>query len=172
VAVAVEIDLANARATRAFELSTTTLAGRATHAVEATSGGLPDELFAAIVRTPGLSGAAPVVYGYGSAFVSDPESATTLQVLGIDPFSERPFRPELAAFSGAGLPSGQGPSAGQLVTRPGSGFLTPETAADLGVEPGGRFTLRVAGVDQEVELLGLMEPPGENAREALAEIGL
>lgn len=161
MAVAVSIDLANASATRAFEVSTTTLAGRATHAVEATSGGLPDELFARIARTPGIGPAAAVVEGYGLASVD--ERSTTLRILGIDPFSERPFRPELAAVSGAA-----GGSPALLVTRPGTGFLTPETAADLGLEAGERFRLRVAGVDHEVELLGLLEPEGARSREALA----
>ena len=161
MAVAVSIDLANASATRAFELSATTLAGRATHAVEAPSGGLPDELFARIARAPGIGPAAPVVEGWGLAA---PEGrATTLRVLGIDPFSERPFRPELAAVSGAA-----GGSPALLVTRPGTAFVTPETAADLGVEVGGRIELRVAGIDHAVELLGLLEPEGARAREALA----
>ncbi len=164
MAVAVSIDLANASAARAFEVSATTLAGRATHAVEAASGGLPDELFVRIVRTSGIGPAAPIVEGFGVAGSPlDSARSTTLRVLGIDPFSERPFRPELAAVSGA-----SGGSPALLVTRPDTGFLTPETAADLGVGVGGRFPLRVAGVDHEIELLGLLEPEGARSREALA----
>lgn len=219
MAVAVSVDLANASATRAFEVSTTTLAGRATHAVEAVSGGLPDELFARIVRTagPGVA-AAPVVEGYGvaspaatsppssevpgtsggrassevtgtsgaadsGAFTEAPTEApgtsemldpgassevpgtsgTTLRVLGIDPFSERPFRPDLAALSGS-----FGGSPARFVTRPRTGFLTPETATDLGVARGDRFVLRVSGVPHTIELLGLLEPADPRSREALS----
>ncbi|MFW6175508.1 MAG: hypothetical protein ACOC7L_01670, partial [Acidobacteriota bacterium] len=121
VAVAVSIDLANASAVRAFELATTTLAGRATHAVEAEGQGLSDRLATRIAREPGIGPAAPVVEGYGVAYPvppevpggpggpadpgtgasGSPEAWMTLQVLGIDPFAEGPFRPGLTAVAPA-----------------------------------------------------------------------
>jgi putative ABC transport system permease protein len=170
VAVAVAIDLANASATRAFELSTTALAGRATHAIEPVTGGLPERLFTRVARDPDLGPAAPVVEGYGLA--ESPGApregrGTTLRVLGIDPFSEGPFRPELAALGGAGAEGG-GVSLSALVTRPGTGLLAPGTAEELGVAPGDRFELRVAGVARPVELIGLLDPATRREREILA----
>ena len=166
VAVAVSVDLANASAIQAFELSTTALAGRATHEIEAAAGGLPDELFARLAREPGLGPAAPVVEGYALAKMAG-GGTTTLRVLGVDPFSEAPFRPELAAFATV-TGGGEAVPLAELLTRPATGLLPASTARELGAVPGDRVTLRVAGVERPVEVLGLLEPRDERSREALA----
>lgn len=198
VAVAVSVDLANASAVRGFELSTTTLAGRATHAVETDGPGLPDGLVARIAREPGVGPAAPVVEGYGTARPVEAEArdrardaahrdgdgggepGLTLKVLGVDPFAEGPFRPGLtapgepgtAAGSARGTGGEDGTAAGatELVTRPGTGLLTRATARELGVEPGLGFVLEVAGRSHEVELLGVLDPADDASRESLAGV--
>jgi len=210
VAVVVGIDLANSSARRAFDLSTEALAGRATDQIVGGPDGLPDSLFVRLETSGVLRGkaaAAPVVEGFGTARPAqapapppgtvDP-SATTLRVLGVDPFSEAPFRPYLGAFGGsrdgagpdartetgtragsaaagqAGSPATPAGSAGveiaPLVTRPGAGLLTPETAAALGVRPGERFFLSVSGTEHPIELIGFLEPGDARSRQALRDL--
>lgn len=164
VAVVVAIDLANASATRAFELSVEGVAGRATHAVEGGPQGLPDDLFRAVVVDAGIGAAAPVVEGYATAGEAGTPGASTLHVLGVDPFSEAPFRPYLAAFGGAAI------RLDLLVARPGAALLDTETAAILGVAAGDTFPLSVGGLRREVEVVGLLTADDARSREALANL--
>ena len=86
----------------------------------------------------------------------------TLQLLGVDPFSEAPFRPYLARRLGQGL----GAPSRTLVTEPGAVLLSRETAGDLGVRAGDTLVLRVSGRERPVRVVALIEP--ENARSAQA----
>jgi len=184
VAVVVGIDLANASARRAFDLSTEALAGRATDQVVGGPEGLPEEVFVRLARSGVLQdglAAAPVVEGYGTAHptaeLQSPDgsdgpdspdgSGVTLQVLGVDPLSEAPFRPYLAAGGSAGGRGGGPDTIGPLVTRPGAALLTPETAAELGISVGGRFDLSVGGSPHPLHLVGLLEPDDVRSRQAL-----
>ncbi len=99
VAVVVSIDLANASASRAFTLSTEAITGRATHQVAGGPEGLPDDTFRRLVLETGIP-AAPVVEGYVLVPGRDGKPRRILHVLGIDPFSERPFRPYLGTGAG------------------------------------------------------------------------
>lgn len=89
VAVAVSVDVANASAERAFQLSTEAVAGRSTHYISGGPGGLPEEIYVQL-RLDGLDmPMAPVI----SHIVSSPQIENLpLQLLGIDPFAEAPFR--------------------------------------------------------------------------------
>ena len=93
VALVVAIDLANTSASRAFELSSASVTGEATHAVvSVTPGGLVDTTYRRLRVATDVRPSAPVVEGY--ARVAD-ESGRTLHVLGIDPLAEGAFRPYL-----------------------------------------------------------------------------
>lgn len=173
VAVVVSIGLANASARRAFDLSTEALTGRATHQIVGGPQGVPEELFPRLVTSGvlreasapdgrGRAPAAPVVEGYGTGRTQG-HSGLTLRILGVDPFSEAPFRPYLAALEEGVSRTEIAP----LVTRPGTGLLTPETADELGVAPGEGLTVSVGGVEHRVDLLGLIEPGDERSRRAL-----
>lgn len=99
VAVVVSVDLANASATRAFELSSDAVTGRTTHQVVGGPAGVPEEVYVQLRTRLGLRRAAPVVEGYVSMPLSPTESGFSsrrpLRLLGVDPFSERPFRASL-----------------------------------------------------------------------------
>jgi len=174
VAVVVSIELANASARRAFTLSTEAVTGRATHQVIGGPDGLPDTAFRDLALAGGLGGEiamAPVVEGYG--VLPTPSAAPSgtggrlLRILGVDPFSEPPFRPYLKAGGGdRGAPI----DLGALMTRPGAGVLAAATARELGVKTGGSFRLRVGGVERTVELAGVLEPQDEGSRRALADL--
>ena len=136
VAVVVSVDLANASAQRAFELSSDTITGSTTHQVVGGPAGVPQDVYVRLRTQVGLRRAAPVVEGYVSLPQADDESSFTgrrpLRILGVDPFSERPFR--------AGL--GTGPlqlDLNSFLTVPAAVLLSSDTATDLGVAVGDRF---------------------------------
>ena len=174
VAVVVSVDLANASARRAFELSTEAVTGRATHQIVGGSGGLDEDLYRRLVVTGGIHPAAPVVEG--SVEVSEQVSgqvsaerhgevteaggaALSLRVLGVDPFAERPFRPYLRRIGREG-----GIDIGAFLTRPGAAVVSRDTAVTLGVDPGETVPLEGG---REVEIVGFLEPGRDTAPEAL-----
>src|SRR5262245_17718488 len=66
VAVVVSIDLANGSATRAFALSTETVAGRATHEIVGGPSGLDETIYRKLRVELGVRAAAPLVEGYAA----------------------------------------------------------------------------------------------------------
>lgn len=167
VAVVVSIDLANASARRAFTLSTEAVTGKATHQVVGGPGGLPDTAFQRLRVVAGVDQAAPVVEEYVILSNPDGSRGRTLHLLGVDPFSERPFRSYVALGS---TETRGGVDVGPLLTRPGAGVLSAETAAELGLKPGGTFQIRSGSAPRTVELAGLLEPSDPDTRRALADL--
>lgn len=164
VAVVVAIDLANASAERAFELSAETVTGRATHQVVGASGSLPDEVYRRVRVDLGVRESAPVVEGYGVALPasSAPDTTSrTLQLLGVDPLAEAPFRP----YVGDGAVD-----LGAFMAREGTALLAAPTATALGLAPGDTLRLSVDGQARALEVIGLLEP--EDERSAAAMDGL
>lgn len=141
VAVVVAVDLANHSASRAFGLSLEAVFGRATHQIRSSGpGGLDEGLFTAL-RLAGVRPSAPVVEGHVRV------DGETLPLLGLEPFSEGPFREHLAGFLD--------PAVRGLMLDADSLALGDGLARRLGVEPGdtlrvtataGRFDLAVAAV--------------------------
>src|SRR5512139_1254492 len=79
VSVAVSIDLANASAARAFDLSTEAIVGRATHQISAEPDGLDESLYASLVRSNIVEIASPLLTEY----VSSPQLGNrAMQLLG------------------------------------------------------------------------------------------
>ena len=89
VAVVVAINLANVSASRAFDISTESLTGRATHQIDGGPQGLDENIYTQLRRSgiPLLS--APVISDY---VVSPQLGSQPLELLGVDPFAEAPFR--------------------------------------------------------------------------------
>ncbi|HEY7041187.1 MAG TPA: FtsX-like permease family protein [Methylomirabilota bacterium] len=179
VAVAVSIDLANESARRAFSLATEAVTGRATHQIVGGPSGLPDDLYRVLKVELGVRLAAPVLSGDVAATDRPGRSFT---VLGVDPFSEAPFRPYLDEEASPAASSAPGAGAGErrepsprdrlatvaaLVTRPGAVLLSRATARDLGLTAGGRLAVRAAGVRRELEVVGLLDPGDPASARAL-----
>jgi putative ABC transport system permease protein len=165
VAVVVAVDLASRSAGRAFELSTEAVTGRATHQVVGGPERLPESLFPRLVLATGVA-AAPVVEDYVTLPARPGRPARLLHLFGIDPFSEGPLRPYLAA-SGTGL-VGTSRAAGlaPLLLRSGTCLLSAATAAELGLRAGDRFTVRAGGLPQSprtLELAGVIQLSGAGA---------
>ncbi|HEX4961301.1 MAG TPA: FtsX-like permease family protein [Thermoanaerobaculia bacterium] len=167
VAVVVSIDLANVSARRAFTLSTEAVTGKATHQIVGGPGGLPDDTFRRVAVEAGIEQAAPVVEDYVTIPRKEGQPGRTLHLLGVDPFSEGPFRTYLSGTPGT---NGGSFSLGPLLTRPGAGVLPAATAREMGLRVGDSFLVRAAGAERRVELAGTLQPADENSRRAVADL--
>lgn len=159
VAVVVAIDLANASAEQAFRLSASALTGRATHQVVGGPAGLEETVYRRL-RFAGVRASAPIVEGYAAVPASP---GLTLQVLGVDPFAEEPFRTYVPAAGGGG-------NIGRLLTEPGSGLLLQATAERLGLNLGDSLDLEVAGSRRTLILRGYLQPGDAVAARALESL--
>jgi putative ABC transport system permease protein len=167
VAVIVAIDLANASAQRAFELSTESVAGRATHQVVGGPSGLDEALYRAIRLDAGLRQSAPLIEGYVNAPALD---GLTMQVLGVDPLAEAPFRSYLA---GAGENVAARTSAVDLaafMTQPSTALMAAETAARHSIKPGDALAVRIGGRTTQLRIVGLLQANDDLSRRALESL--
>jgi putative ABC transport system permease protein len=161
VAVVVSIDLANASALRAFERSTDTVAGRATHQLVGGPAGIPEDVYRALRLSPEPPVSAPIVEGDVRARAGD---RRTLTVLGVDPFAEAPFR----AHVSRGGPVDLNP----LLTEPGTVVLAARTAQALGVGAGDTLEVQVEGLTRRLRVVSLLAPRDERSARALEALAL
>jgi putative ABC transport system permease protein len=185
VAVMVSIDLANASAARAFELSTSAITGRATHAIVASSEAVDESVYIRLRTDPQWRGSlesAPLIISY---VVSPQLGDVPFTLLGIDPFAEAPFRGYLGAGRGPPLES-----IAALLTVPGAILLSAPTAERYGLEPCAlsaledassvdpspieaspsdacRLVLSINGEKRYAYLVGVLEPSDDFSRRAL-----
>lgn len=162
VAMMVSIDLANSSATRAFELSTDAITGRATHRIVSNgTSGLDEQLYVNLRREVGYSLAAPVVEG----FVASAElGGQPLRLVGIDPFADAPFRSYISNDRG---------SEGDLIrflTQPNTVIVPEATAEANGLALGDTITLNLSGTQTEVQIVGLMRSNDDDEERATADI--
>ncbi len=162
VAVVVAIDLAIQSAREAFRISTETVAGRATHQVDGGPGGIPDSVFTRLRVELGIRSSAPVVDGHA---LSPLLPGRALRILGVDPFSEAPFRPYLAPTDGE-------LDVGVLLTEPGSVLLSRETAEALGVAPGNALPVTVGAKSADLRVAGVLTPGPGLGRQGLRDLVL
>ncbi|NDJ33100.1 MAG: FtsX-like permease family protein [Chloroflexi bacterium] len=150
VAVVIAIDLANESASRAFDLSVDAIAGRATHQIVGGPGGLDEDIYAQLSADPAVDvDIAPVVTDY----VSSPDLGDRpIQLLGVDPFSESPFRSYLG---------GEEVPLDQLVaffTDPGAILISTGLADRYDLAQGDTITLIYSGQPVEATIVGLLQP--------------
>ncbi|MFT5194363.1 MAG: putative ABC transport system permease protein, partial [Candidatus Promineifilaceae bacterium] len=171
VAMMVSIDLANSSATKAFELSTDAVTGRATHRLVAGPTGIDQAFYIQLRRELGYTNSAPVVDG----FVTIPElGGLPYRLVGIDPFAEPPFR----SYFGSDQGGGQGAGAGRFdqgaiqafISQPNTLFVLGSLADEYGIPLGGELTLNRAGENSTVIISGLLDPQDESNRRALETI--
>jgi len=160
VAVALAVGLATESARRAFELATEAVTGRATHQIVGGPGGLPEDLYRTIRLDLAVPRAAPVV----AVDVALPDHpGRVMQLMGVDPFAETPFRPHLA---------GEDPlrTVSALLTRPGAMLMSGPAARELGLSPGATLVVRVMGVRRPLVLVGTFEPADSLSMQALDSV--
>jgi len=152
VAVLVAVELANESARRAFDLSMSTISGKATHRLVAGEVGLDEGLFAKLRRQQ-VRPSTPVVEGLVRI------GGETFRLLGIDPFSGAEFRPSSGDIS-------QG-SQRALLTRAGTVLLGGRDMRRLGLEIGDELELEIAGTRHPVEIVGRLKGDNPVALEGL-----
>ena len=185
VAVMVAIDLANSAASRAFDLSTDAIAGRATHQIIGGPAGLDEAVYARLRTAGAVDAAAPIVTDY----VTSPQlGSRPIQLLGVDPFAEAPFRSYLVGQRGGGAEeqrsrgaeeqesASQGAEPGapvgldQLVaflTRPGALLISEGLAGEYGLAVGDTVALDASGRASTGFIAGLLRPEDGLTRRAL-----
>jgi putative ABC transport system permease protein len=160
VAMIVAIDLANGSASQAFALSTDSIAGKATHQIVAAPGDLPSSLYEQLRVELGLTDVAPIVTGLVLLKEADD---LPLQLLGVDPFAESPFRNYLG--NGSGQLSFE--ALLSLLIEPNTVLLPQALGEQYHLTPGDTLTLLAGGQTQTVKLVGLLQPGDELSQRAL-----
>ncbi|MCB9138982.1 MAG: ABC transporter permease [Caldilineaceae bacterium] len=163
VAMIIAIDLANGAATRAFDLGTESITGRATHQIIGGPGGLDEGLYVELRRDLGYRLSAPVVEGY---VVVDALDGQPMRLLGIDPFAEAPFR----SYLGGGAQASDQQSNAfltDLMARPNTVLLSAAVAERYGLTPGATIDARVGTRRESLEIVGLLMPADDLSRRAL-----
>lgn len=161
VAVVLAVDLANESARRAFELSTESITGRATHRIVGGGAGVPNRVMTAVYVDAGHEQAAPVVE---AELLLDRPPERALKLLGLAPFLDRPFRPEFASFEAKGF------DPARLLTQPNTAVIEASTARELDLQPGDPIPLRFGTDRFELTLIGTFEVQSEARAQALSEL--
>ncbi|MGE0639628.1 MAG: ABC transporter permease [Thermoanaerobaculia bacterium] len=166
VAVVVAIDLANESARRSFELATVATAGAATHEIRSSAGELDERWLARLRIEAGIREVAPIVDE--TVLVGDPPGRP-LRLLGIDPWSEAPFRGLLAATA----TTDRGPfDLVRFATERGAAVVSRDTARALDVALDDELEVAIGGRRERLRIVGLLEPGDEGSRAALADLAL
>ncbi|MDX1495343.1 MAG: FtsX-like permease family protein [Longimicrobiales bacterium] len=160
VAVVLSIDLAIQSARTGFRISAETVSGRATHVVTSDVGFVDDSLLARLRIDLDVEAAAPVVEGYAT---SARLPGRALRILGIDPFSEGPFRPYVA-----GGPNGV--DVGTLLTTRRGVVLASGLARAGGLSVGDSLPVTVEGEAWTLPVAAVIQPGDELARAGLADV--
>lgn len=165
VAVAVSVDIANASAARAFDLSVEAVVGRSTHYIAGGPSGLPEETYVEL-RLAGLE--IPMAPILSHLTVSPDLGDIPLQLLGVDPFAEQPFRSYLfSEETQASLDQ-----IGAFYSVPGAILISVDLAGRYGVATGDTIQLIVSGQSRTGYIAGLVEPRDALSRRALENLML
>jgi putative ABC transport system permease protein len=159
VAVVVAIDLANASASRAFDLSIESVAGRATHQITGGPSGLDEQIYTDLRRAGVVNAAAPIVSEYVSSAQLGDQS---INLLGIDPFAEAPFRSYLSGGNNVPIAQLTG-----FLTQPGAILISTDLAQAYGLQIGDAITLDIGGREKEAFIAGIIQPADDLTRRAL-----
>jgi putative ABC transport system permease protein len=162
VAVVLSIDVAIQSARTGFRISAETVSGRATHAVVSDLGLIDESLVATLRIEQDVAAAAPVVEGYGRSSLIP---GRALRILGIDPFSEGPFRPYVA-----GGETGLDVSA-IIASRVGV-VLSTTLAQGAALAVGDSLPMLIEGESWSLPVVGLVEPADDLARTGLSDVVL
>jgi len=156
VAVVIAIDLANTSARRSFRQSAETITGRATHQVLGGPAGLPQDVFRRVRVEARVAASTPVVEGYAVALDLDRQP---LHVLGLDPFSDAPFRAHLTPSNAPDA------SFARLVVDERAAVVAAPLAERYGLRIGSTLRLSVQDRIETLRVEGIVHPaePAEAA---------
>ena len=162
VAVIISIDVANHSARQAFSLSSKSVTGRATDQIVGGSLGVPDSVYRDVKLKTDISTVAPVVDTYVSL---RKHPGRTFHLLGVDPFSEAPFRPYLSNINNKGTFQ-----LSNFITGGNTILLAKHTASELGVAVGDSLKIKMGVKDYSVKLIGLLSPTSDFNREVIRNL--
>ncbi|MGH2583052.1 MAG: FtsX-like permease family protein [Anaerolineales bacterium] len=165
VAVAASVDVANASAARAFDLSVEAVTGRSTHYISGGPSGIPEEIYIELRRGGLEIPMAPIL----SQLVTSPQLGNApLQLLGIDPFAEEPFRSYLYDENNRGDLA----TMAAFYTVPGAVLISSDLAAQQGFKSGDSIDLNINGQIKKAFIAGLIEPRDALSNRALQNLVL
>lgn len=163
VAVVLAVDLANASARRSLELTMSRVTGKATHQIIGGPQGIPEAIYRDLRVDRGIRSAAPVVTGY---LPRADRPGQLLQILGVDPFAEEPFRDPAADITGSRF------DLRALLLDTDAALLPRATGESVTLQGGARrFTLKRAGTLDGLELEGLIVTDISTAQKVLGRPG-
>jgi putative ABC transport system permease protein len=160
VAVIIGIDLANQSASLAFDISTAAVTGQTTHIISGGSKGIDEKIYVELRRSNLDLPSTPLI----SAYVNSPQlGGETLQLLGIDPFSEGSFRNYFNA-------EGEIPVASltAFLIQPGGVLLSEELAERYNLDLGSEFQIDFAGQMKSAHVTGLLKAADNISQQALS----
>jgi len=164
VAVVIGIDMANESATRAFDLSTSAITGRTTHYVSAGSQGIDENLYVALRRSGIQVPTAPIITDY----VTSPQlGGVPLQLLGIDPFAEAPFRQFLSIDGNFQIIE-----LNTFLTQPGSVIISQDLADRYNLQLNSTMEIEYAGITTTGRVAGIVQPRESLTRRSLSGMTL
>ncbi len=158
VSVVIAIDLANQSSSQAFQLSAEALTGRATHQIRGGPSGISEDLYQQIRVDLGIRTSAPIVEGVATALDLDQQP---LQILGVDPLAESPFRNYLLDASYL-LPGFE-----RFYTDPFTVIISENFADRYALELGDAIRLQINGRLEAVSVLAILIPRGGDVIAAL-----
>ena len=161
VAVVVAIDLANQSSRKAFQLSAEALTGRATHQIRGGPSGIAEEFYRQIRIDNGVRSSAPIVEGIATAIDLDQQP---LQILGVDPLAESPFRNYLLEVSL------QLPGFERFYTEPFSVIISEGFAQRYGLDLGDDIRLQINDRLETVRVLAILFPRDGDVSAALDDV--
>lgn len=167
VAMVIAIDIANGSSSRAFDLSTESVTGKATHQIIGGPGGLPSVIYTKLRRDLGLRDIAPVVTEYvrGVNLGDQP-----LRLLGVDTFAEPPFRSYLSTVEVESSSLTAFDALNTFIAEPNTILMSQTLAARFGIEPGDTITLRPGNRRVDVRVIGLLRADDKMSQEALDDL--
>jgi len=152
-AVYLSISLAGASALQSFQAGVTAVAGKAEWRLQSPGAPLDENLFARVRRLPEVKATAPVVAS--TLEMTGPNHGPVL-LLGIDPFSEEPFR----NYDFSPQPEGSRAAWRDFLTRPDAVLASDKLASRLGLKPGDTLTVLVGPRRQVLNVVGVFTFPG------------
>ncbi len=152
-AVYLSISLAAASSLKSFQAGVTAVAGKAQYRLQSPGAPLPESLFVQVHNLPAIKAAAPVVESILE--FAGPAKGPVL-LLGIDPFSERPFR-NYDFKTATGLDRAAWL---RFLTRPGAVLVSEPLAAKRGLKAGDSLPVLVGPARRSLEIVGIFRAPG------------
>jgi putative ABC transport system permease protein len=149
-AVYLSISLAAASALQSFQNGVTAVTGKAQWRIQTPGAALNESLFVKVRHLPEVQAAAPAVESVLE--LTGPHQGPVL-LLGIDPFSERPFR-DYEFSNGNGLSDTVW---SDFFTRPGSVLVGRPLASRLGVKSGDTLPVMVGPRRQDLRIVGIFD---------------